>query len=90
MGTGTVLPVGLASMPPGPALATALSTVDRSHLAGPALAVVVTAQGRQVAHEQARLLAAAVELAKVPWDGGGSGPDRDDVDHVHPVRGSSP
>jgi hypothetical protein len=71
MDTGTVLPAGLADLPPGPALAAALSTVDRSRLSGAQLAVVLRAQYRQVAHEQARLLADAVELAKVPWDGPG-------------------
>ena len=65
------LPAGLENMPPGPALATALSTVDRTRLSGCQLAIVVAAQGRQVAHEQARLLADAVELGRIPWDGPG-------------------
>ena len=68
MDAGQTLPDGLADMPPGPALAAMLSTVDRTRLSGPQLAVVLRAQYRQVAHEQARLLADAVELAKVPWD----------------------
>jgi uncharacterized protein DUF222 len=63
------LPAGLEDMPPGPALATALSTVDRTELTGCQLAIVVAAQGRQVAHEQARLLADAVELGRIPWHG---------------------
>ena len=65
------LPGGLADMPPGPGLAALLSTVDRDGLSGAQLAVVVAAQGRQVAHEQARLLADAVALARIPWDGPG-------------------
>src|SRR5512138_112058 len=68
---GSALPGGLADMAPGPALAAVLSTVDRTMLSGPQLAVVLRAQYRQVAHEQARMLADAVELAKIPWDGPG-------------------
>src|SRR3954452_22915714 len=62
------LPDGLATMPPRPALAAILSTVDVTTLDGPRLSIVLAAQGRQRAHEDARLLAAAVELSKVPWD----------------------
>jgi hypothetical protein len=71
MDAGTVLPDGLADMPPGPALAAVLSTVDRTRLTGAQLAIVLRAQYRQVAHEQARMLADAVELARVPWEGPG-------------------
>src|SRR4029453_11319549 len=72
MDTGqTPLPDGLADMPPGPALAAVLSTVDRTRLTGAQLARVLRPQYRQVPHEQARMLADAVELAKVPWDGPG-------------------
>ena len=70
MGTGTAtLPDGLAKMPPGPALAAALSTVDRTRLRAGQLQIVLMAQAKQVAHEQARLMADAVALGKIPWDG---------------------
>src|SRR5215218_379485 len=74
-----VLPVGLASMPPGPGLSLTLSTVDRTVLSGAQLAVVLAAQGRQVAHEQARLLADAVALSKDAWGEAGT-PDRYQAD----------
>lgn len=62
----TTLPAGLADMPPDPGLASVLSIVDRTALAAPQLAVVVMAQARQVSHEEARLLADAVELSRIP------------------------
>jgi hypothetical protein len=64
-----VLPVGLAKMPPGPELAVALSTVDFGGLPAELLQVALAAQGRQSSHEQARLLAAGVALARIPWEG---------------------
>src|SRR4029453_5483662 len=86
MDTGqTPLPDGLADMPPGPALAAVLSTVDRTRLTGAQLAIVLRAQYRQVAHEQARLLADAVELAKVPWDGPGK-VTRDQADEYASIQ----
>src|SRR3954447_21121403 len=70
MGTGTVkLPDGLATMPPGPELAVALSTVDRSALRPGQRQIVLMAQARQVAHDQAQLMADAIALARIPWDG---------------------
>ena len=70
MGTGTAkLPDGLAKMAPGPELAAALSTVDRTGLRAGQRQVVLMAQARQVAHDQAQLMADAIALARIPWDG---------------------
>jgi hypothetical protein len=57
------VPADLAERPPGPALASALAGIDRSRVNGYDLVVVLRAQARQVAHEQARLLADLVEVA---------------------------
>ncbi len=65
------LPVGLADMPPGPDLSAVLATVDRGGLSAAELAVLAAARARQVAHDQAGLLADAVALAAIPWDGPG-------------------
>ena len=70
MGTGKAeLPDGLAKMPPGPEMTAALSTVDRAGLRAGQLQVVLMAQARQVAHDQAQLMADAIALARIPWDG---------------------
>jgi hypothetical protein len=52
-----LLPVGLAEMPPGPALSAALGSIDRSVLSGFDLVVVLRARGRQLVFEQAELAA---------------------------------
>jgi hypothetical protein len=64
------IPVGLADMPPGPELAAALAGIDLSRLGGLDCVTVMRAQHRQAAHEQARLMAAMVEVARC-----GVGPD---------------
>ncbi len=56
-------------MPPGPCLSALLATVDRDGLSAAQLATLAAARGRQIAHDQAGLLADAVALAAVPWDG---------------------
>ncbi len=58
-------------MPPGPDLSAILATVDREGLSATQLAVLAAARARQVAHDQAGLLADAVALAAIPWDGPG-------------------
>ena len=55
------LPVGLAQMRPGPGLAALLATVDRSRLGAADLYELVRARARQVAHDQAQLLADVFE-----------------------------
>jgi hypothetical protein len=65
------LPDGLAAMPPGPELAGVLAGLDRRRLNGHDLVVVMAAQARQVAHEQARLLADVYEVSRC----GPGGPD---------------
>jgi hypothetical protein len=49
-------------MPPGPRLAAALASVDRSMLCGFDLVVVLRARNRQIAHEQAELAADMVAV----------------------------
>src|SRR5262245_12179236 len=61
------LPVGLAEMPPGPALAVALAAADRSRLGGSDAITLAQARARQIAHEQAELLADLVEVARTDW-----------------------
>jgi hypothetical protein len=51
-----VLPEGLADMRPGRRLARLLSTLDPTRLNGWQLVVVLEAQNRQLAHDQARML----------------------------------
>ena len=60
------LPAGLADLPPGPRLSTALASVDPRRLTAHQLAIVIAAQGRQIAHEQARLLDVVWELGHTP------------------------
>jgi Domain of unknown function (DUF222) len=64
------LPEGLAEMPPGPELAAVLAEIDLGRLSGADCVTVMQAQHRQVAHEQARLMAAMAEVARC-----GIGPD---------------
>ncbi len=56
----------LAGLPAGPGLAAALGSIDLSVLDGYGRVLVVQAQFRQVAHEQARLLAGIVAVAACP------------------------
>ncbi|HEV7932680.1 MAG TPA: DUF222 domain-containing protein [Actinomadura sp.] len=58
------LPEGLVEMPPGPELAAALASVDRSGLSGFDLVVVLRARSRQLAFEQAELAADLVAVAE--------------------------
>ena len=64
------IPAGLAIMPPGPELAAVLADIDLSRLGGLDCVTVMQAQHRQASHEQARLMAAMVEVAVC-----GIGPD---------------
>src|SRR5262245_5272852 len=64
------IPAGLADMPPGPALAAALATIDPRRLGGLDCVEVMRAQHRQAAHEQARMMATMVEVGLC-----GIGPD---------------
>jgi Domain of unknown function (DUF222) len=59
---GVGLPEGLAELPPGPALAAALSQVGRARLSGYDMVVVLRARSRQLAYEQAEF---AADLAGV-------------------------
>src|SRR5215813_8058540 len=61
------LPDGLAEMAPGPGLAVALATVDRSRLGGSDSITLAQARARQIAHEQAELLADLAEVARTDW-----------------------
>ena len=54
--------VGLAEIPPGPALGAALAQVDPTWLCGDDQVEVLRAQHRQLAHEQARMLSALVRV----------------------------
>ena len=58
------LPESLADMPPGPALAAALATVDLPRLTGYDMVTVLAARYRLLAHEQARVLEALVEVGR--------------------------
>ncbi|MBC6457212.1 HNH endonuclease signature motif containing protein [Actinomadura sp. HBU206391] len=58
------LPVGLAEMPPGPALGAALASIDRSALSGFDLVVLLQARSRQLAFEQAELAADMVAVSE--------------------------
>src|SRR5918992_2359348 len=64
------IPAGLAELPPGPELAAVLAGIDLSRLGGLDCVTVMQAQHRQAAHEQAKLMAAMVEVALC-----GLGPD---------------
>lgn len=69
MSERVVLREDLAELPPGPALAAVLASIDRSRLNGFDLVTVLQAQARQVAHEQAQLLADLVAVAHCPPGG---------------------
>ncbi len=60
------IPEGLDEMPPGLRLAGVLSRIDRGRLSGCDLVTVTQARARQVAHEQAELLADLVAVAHCP------------------------
>ena len=61
-----VVPADLAERPPGPGLAADLASVDRSRLNGHDLVTLMLARARQIAHEQAELLADMFEVAHCP------------------------
>ncbi|WP_281896881.1 DUF222 domain-containing protein, partial [Phytohabitans aurantiacus] len=61
-----VIPEDLAEMPPGPGLAAILAGIDRSCVNGHDMVTVMQARARQVAHDQAELLADIVEVAHCP------------------------
>jgi hypothetical protein len=58
------LPEGLETMPPGPELAVAVASVDRSRLGGSDAITLAQARARLIAHEQAQLLADLVEVSR--------------------------
>jgi len=64
-----VVPESLAELPPGPLLAALLAGIDRDRCNGHDLVVVLEAQARQLAHEQARLLADLLAVAHCPPGG---------------------
>jgi Domain of unknown function (DUF222) len=66
------LPAGLDEMAPGPALAVVLATIDRTRLGGSDAVSLLAARARQVAYEQAQLLADLDEVARTDWH---TGPD---------------
>jgi hypothetical protein len=57
-----LLPEGLAEMAPGPRLGAALASLDLRALVGSDLVEVLRARARQLAHEQAQLLAVMAEI----------------------------
>jgi Domain of unknown function (DUF222)/HNH endonuclease len=61
-----VVPEDLADMPPGPRLSAILAGIDRSRVNGHDMVTVMQARARQVAHDQAELLADIVEVAHCP------------------------
>ncbi len=67
-----LLPEGLAEMAPGPHLGAALAGLDLRALAGSDLVEVLQARARQLAHEQAQLLAV---MAEIGWCDPHAGPD---------------
>jgi hypothetical protein len=76
----TAVPGGVADMPPGPELAAALAGLELARVPNEQVVDVLRAQARQLAHEQARLLATMVEVSRtVP---GASGPPRRDEPHA--------
>jgi hypothetical protein len=68
--TRQLLPEGLADMPPGPRLAAVLDSIEPSRLGGLDCVEALRAHARQVSHEQARFMAAMVEVGLC-----GIGPD---------------
>jgi hypothetical protein len=67
-----LLPEGLAEMAPGPHLGAMLAGLDLRTLAGSDLVEVLRARARQLAHEQAQLLAV---MAEIGWCDPHAGPD---------------
>lgn len=67
-----LLPEGLAEMAPGPRLGAALAGLELRALAGSDLVEVLQARARQLAHEQAQLLAV---MAEIGWCDPYAGPD---------------
>lgn len=61
-----LLPAQLDDMPAGPDLAAALAKVDREHLNGYEVVVLMRAHARLIAHYEAQLLADMVELGYCP------------------------
>ncbi|MEE6263759.1 HNH endonuclease signature motif containing protein [Plantactinospora sonchi] len=61
-----MVPEDLAELPPGPELGLVLATIDRARLNGHDAVTVLQARARQVAYEQAQLLADLVEVAHCP------------------------
>jgi hypothetical protein len=66
--TPVALPDGLASLPPGPALGAMLTDLDPRRVANSDTVTVLAARYRQLAHEQARLLEALVEVGRCDLD----------------------
>jgi len=58
------VPEGLAAMPPGPALAAALGSVELARVANDRMLEVLNAQYRQLCHEQARMIATVAEIGR--------------------------
>ena len=58
------LPEGLAVMPPGARLETALASIDRDRLNGEDRVTVMQAWSRQIAHAQTELYASMVAVAE--------------------------
>jgi len=71
---------GLEDIEPGPSLARRLAEIDRRKLNGNQLVELMRARARQVAHEQAELLADVAELAHTPPCVADSPPER--TEHV--------
>ncbi|MBC3192577.1 DUF222 domain-containing protein [Pseudonocardia sp. C8] len=67
-----VVPEGLAGLPVGPGLAAALAGLDLARVPNDDIVDVLLAQSRQLAHEQARMLAALAEVVyRRPFAGPG-------------------
>ncbi len=62
------LPEGLADVPPGPELAAVLATIDRTLLRGSDTVTLLQNRARQLAHDQAELLADILEVGLTDWD----------------------
>jgi hypothetical protein len=68
-----VIPEGLAEMVPGPALGALLAGIDIHAVTGADAVEVLRARARQLSHEQARLLAAMVEIGLCDPPAGSAG-----------------
>jgi hypothetical protein len=83
-----LIPADLGQMAPGPQLAAVLANIDRSRLNGYDLVVLLQAQHRQIAYDQAQLLSTMAEIAHCPPGGADSPvtrrprPDQDASDEV--------